>query len=63
MLGKDVAERVRALRPDVKVLFISGYARPALASSGSLEPGVTLLEKPFSESVLLEAVRQVLDAA
>jgi CheY-like chemotaxis protein len=62
MLGKDVAERIRALRPGVKVLFISGYARPALASSGSLEPGVRLLEKPFSESVLLEAVREVLDA-
>jgi PAS domain S-box-containing protein len=63
MLGKDVAERVRALRPDVKVLFMSGYARPVLASSGTLEPGVTLLEKPFSESVLLETVRQVLDGA
>jgi PAS domain S-box-containing protein len=62
MLGKDVAERMRALRPGVKVLYISGYARPVLANSGTLEPGVTLLEKPFSESVLLKAVRQVLDA-
>jgi CheY-like chemotaxis protein len=63
MLGKDVAERVRALRPDIKVIFMSGYARPVLASSGTLDPGVTLLEKPFSESVLLETVRQVLDGA
>ena len=62
MLGKDVAERVRALRPGCKVLYMSGYARPVLASSGTLAPGVTLLEKPFSESVLLAAVRQVLDA-
>jgi PAS domain S-box-containing protein len=61
MLGKDVAERVRALRPSVKVLYMSGYARPVLANSGTLEPGVTLLEKPFSEVVLLSAVRQVLD--
>ncbi|GII21007.1 hybrid sensor histidine kinase/response regulator [Planosporangium mesophilum] len=61
MLGKDVAERVRALRPDVKVIFMSGYARPVLASSGTLEPGVTLLEKPFSEAELLQTVRQVLD--
>jgi PAS domain S-box-containing protein len=61
MLGKDVAERTRALRPDVKVLYMSGYARPVLANSGTLEPGVTLLEKPFSESVLLAAVRHVLD--
>ncbi|MGC9668932.1 ATP-binding protein [Planosporangium sp. 12N6] len=62
MLGKDVAERIRALRPDVKVLYMSGYARPVLASSGTLEPGVTLLEKPFTETVLLEMVRLVLDA-
>jgi PAS domain S-box-containing protein len=61
MLGKDVAERVRTLRPEVKVLFMSGYARPVLARGGTLEPGVTLLEKPFSELVLLAAVRQVLD--
>ncbi|GAA1797001.1 PAS domain S-box protein [Planosporangium flavigriseum] len=61
MLGKDVAERIRAQRPEVKVLFISGYARQVLANSGTLVPGVTLLEKPFSESVLLEAVRQALD--
>jgi hypothetical protein len=61
MLGKDVAERIRALRPDVKVIFMSGYARPVLANSGTLEPGVTLLEKPFSESELLQTVRQVLD--
>jgi signal transduction histidine kinase len=63
MRGKDVAERIRQLRPNVKVLFMSGYARPVLTRSGSLEPGATLVEKPFSESVLLEAVRQVLDGA
>ncbi|NJC70885.1 PAS domain S-box protein [Planosporangium thailandense] len=63
MLGKDVAERLRALRPGVRVLYITGYAPPILASNGTLEPGAALLEKPFSESGLLEAVRRVLDAA
>jgi DNA-binding NtrC family response regulator len=63
VLGKDVAEGVRAIRPDVKVLYMSGYARPVLASSGSLDTGVNLLEKPFSEQVLLAAVRDVLDEA
>jgi PAS domain S-box-containing protein len=62
MLGRDVAARLRELRPGVKVLYMSGYARAVLAGSGTLEPGVTLLEKPFSESVLLEAVRDALDA-
>jgi FixJ family two-component response regulator len=42
---------------------MSGYARPVLANTGTLAPGVTLLEKPFSETALLAAVRQVLDTA
>ena len=62
VLGKDVAEAILAVRPDVKVLYMSGYARPVLAGTGTLEAGVNLLEKPFSEAVLLEAVREVLDA-
>ena len=61
MLGKEVAERVSAVRPDVRVLFMSGYAEPILTSQGTLEPGVTLVEKPFSESQLLSKVRDVLD--
>jgi len=61
MLGKEVAERLRAVRPGTPVIYMSGYARPALANAGTLEPGVILLEKPFSEAALLTAVRQVLD--
>jgi len=63
MLGKEVAERLYAERPQLRVLYVSGYARPVLASTGTLDAGVTLLEKPFSENALLEAVRRVLDAA
>jgi PAS domain S-box-containing protein len=62
MLGKEVVERLRAIRPDLRVLFMSGYAHPILASQGTLDPGVTLIEKPFSETTLLEKVREVLDA-
>jgi PAS domain S-box-containing protein len=62
MLGKEVARRLLALLPDLRVLYMSGYAQPVLASKGTLEPGVTLLEKPFSEPVLLAKVRAVLDA-
>jgi hypothetical protein len=61
MLGKEVAERVAALRPGVRVLFMSGYAMPVLGEEGRLAPGVSLLEKPFSESQLLSKVRDVLD--
>jgi two-component system cell cycle sensor histidine kinase/response regulator CckA len=61
MLGKEIAERVSALRPGVRVLYMSGYAQPVLASQGTLDPGVTLVEKPFTETTLLANVRSVLD--
>jgi hypothetical protein len=61
MLGKEVAARVRGLRPDIEVLFMSGYAQPVLASQGRLEPGVVLLDKPFSEAELIKKAAQVLN--
>jgi signal transduction histidine kinase/CheY-like chemotaxis protein len=61
MLGKEVAERVRGLRPDIEVLYMSGYAQPVLASQGRLEPGVALVDKPFSEAALLAKAGQVLN--
>ncbi len=61
MLGKEVADRVSALRPGIQVLFMSGYAESALSNRGTLEPGVNLIEKPFSEPSLLARVRNVLD--
>ena len=61
MLGKEVAEQVQRIVPGIKVLFMSGYARPVLASQGRLEPNVMLLEKPFSEPELIDKVTQVLD--
>jgi PAS domain S-box-containing protein len=62
MLGKEVAEQVSHAKPGIRVIFMSGYAMPVLASGGRLDPGVRLVEKPFSEVVLLDAVRDVLDA-
>jgi CheY-like chemotaxis protein len=61
MLGKDVADRVRKLRPGIEVLYMSGYAQPVLASQGRLEPGVALVDKPFSEADLLAKAGQVLN--
>jgi PAS domain S-box-containing protein len=62
MLGKELAGRMRELRPGLRVLYMSGYAQPVLASQGTLDPGVILVEKPFSEPALLDQVREVLDA-
>ncbi|HEY1420010.1 MAG TPA: PAS domain S-box protein [Candidatus Dormibacteraeota bacterium] len=59
MQGSEVAEKILALRPTVKVLFMSGYAQP-LITSGSLPPNVNLLDKPFTELRLLNAVRRAL---
>jgi nitrogen-specific signal transduction histidine kinase/CheY-like chemotaxis protein len=61
MLGKEVAEQVLAIKPGTEVLYMSGYARPVLASQGRLEPGVALVEKPFSEAELLAKAGQVLN--
>jgi CheY-like chemotaxis protein len=61
MLGREVAEKMRAVKPGIGVLFMSGYARPVLASQGRLDPNVALVEKPFSETDLLAMVGQVLN--
>jgi hypothetical protein len=61
MLGKEVAEKMLEIKPDIEVLFMSGYARPVLASQGRLEPHVALVEKPFSESDLITKAAQVLN--
>ncbi len=60
LLGREVAERVGALQPGVRVLYVSGYAEPVLGSQGTLDAGAPLLEKPFSEPALLGKVREAL---
>jgi len=62
MLGKEVAERLQTTMPDLRVLFMSGYAQPVLASRGTLEGDVQLLEKPFTENELLAAVDAIIHA-
>lgn len=60
MLGKEAAQAISAARPEIRVLYMSGYAQPVLASEGRLEPNVTLLDKPFTEQELLAKVGDVL---
>jgi PAS domain S-box-containing protein len=61
MLGKEVSERIRAIKPDIEVLFMSGYARRVLTSQGMLDPNVALVEKPFTELELMGSAAQVLN--
>jgi nitrogen-specific signal transduction histidine kinase/ActR/RegA family two-component response regulator len=60
MLGNEAAERIRAIRPDVKVLFMSGYTQGVLDTQGVVAAHVNLIEKPFTEKSLLAKLRQVI---
>jgi PAS domain S-box-containing protein len=60
MLGNEVAARIRAVRPDLPVLYMSGYAQPVLTENGTLPPGVTIVEKPFTSRELLDTIRTIL---
>ena len=62
MSGREIAKHVGALRPDVKILFMSGYTDEALAHSHGFEGEFEFLQKPFSAVTLTSKVREVLDA-
>jgi PAS domain S-box-containing protein len=61
MSGKAIAERLVRHRPQIRVLYMSGYSGEAIAQRGVLEAGVALLAKPFSPTALTSKVREVLD--
>jgi two-component system cell cycle sensor histidine kinase/response regulator CckA len=61
MGGATLAGRLAPLRPETRVLYISGYTDDSLAHRGVLGPDVAFLEKPFSSDALLRKVREVLD--
>jgi two-component system cell cycle sensor histidine kinase/response regulator CckA len=60
MGGCELAQRVAASRPQMKVLFLSGYTEDAIVHHGVLEPGTAFLQKPFTLQVLARKVREVL---
>jgi signal transduction histidine kinase/CheY-like chemotaxis protein len=60
MSGPDVASRLRARRPGIRVVFLSGYTDDALAAKGGLAAGEHFLQKPFSASELVQLIRQAL---
>ncbi len=60
MGGRELADRITALRPGLRILFVSGYANEATGDSELLGPGAEYLQKPFTPSTLLERVREML---
>jgi CheY-like chemotaxis protein len=58
--GRQVADAGRALRPGLKVLFITGYAEEDAIRTGHLEPGMQVLAKPFAMGVLASRIRNMI---
>ena len=63
MGGRQLIERLQAIRPGILPLYMSGYADNAVGHHGRLDPGTAFLQKPFSPGRLLSKVRDVIDAA
>jgi signal transduction histidine kinase len=59
--GRQLADQARQRRPELKVLFTTGYARNAIVHHGRLDPGVELISKPFQIASLAVKVRELLD--
>ena len=62
MTGKKLAQRGKALRPDMKVLFMAGYTENVIVHQGVLEPGIAFVSKPPAPLSLVTKVRETLDA-
>jgi two-component system cell cycle sensor histidine kinase/response regulator CckA len=63
MSGKELADRIKAMIPEIPVLYLSGYTDDAIAQHGILDSGVEFLPKPFDREELLLKVREILDGA
>jgi PAS domain S-box-containing protein len=61
MNGRDLLVKIAAKRPDIKVLYMSGYTENVIAQHGVMEEGIALIQKPFSIKTLAAKVREVLN--
>jgi CheY-like chemotaxis protein len=61
MNGRQVADAGRALRPNLRVLFITGYAENAVLGNGYLDHGMQVITKPFPINALANRVRDMID--
>ena len=61
MNGRQLADAARQMRPELRILFITGYAENAVVGSGHLEPGMAVLAKPFAMSSFANKVREILE--
>ena len=61
MNGRELAQKISAARAETRVLYMSGYTENAIGHNGTLDPGINLLQKPFTLPTLRARVRQALD--
>ena len=61
MSGHELVELARPVRPDMRILYVSGYSEEAIARQGQLTQGIELLSKPFTPGVLTAKIRELLD--
>ena len=62
MNGRELAKKLAVQRPDMRVLFMSGYTQNVIIHHNVLDAGLVLLQKPFTPDALLQKVRSVIDA-
>ena len=61
--GRELAVEAQQHRPDLKVLFMTGYSRNAVVHQGRLDPGIEMIQKPMSQRELAGRIRDLLDTA
>ena len=61
--GRQLADAARTRRPDLKVLFMTGYAENATIANGFLDPGMSMMTKPFAIDALATRIRSIIGAS
>lgn len=64
MNGRELARRLITMRPEMKVLYVSGYPESTVRDgvTGALEDGLAFLEKPYTRRMLIRKIREILDS-
>jgi len=62
MNGKELSEKIKLLKPNTEILYVSGYTEDHIVQSGELDKDINFLSKPYTITTLAKKVREVLDS-